>query len=194
MKIFTGLYDRTLSWARHPHAERYLCILSFAESSFFPVPPDLLLVPMTLAKPASGWHFALLTTVASVGGGMLGYAIGWFLLDAIQPVLVSLGYWDEYLRATEWFLKWGFLAVLIAGFSPIPYKIFTIASGVTGMDPVAFALTSLVGRGLRFFIVAGLLWKFGDPIRGFIEKYLGVLFVAFCVLLAFVAAAIKFLF
>lgn len=175
MKIFTGLYDRTLSWARHPHAERYLCILSFAESSFFPVPPDLLLVPMTLAKPASGWHFALLTTVASVGGGMLGYAIGWFLLDAIQPVLVSLGYWDEYLRATEWFLKWGFLAVLIAGFSPIPYKIFTIAAGALHMLLPVFVLASFVGRGGRFFLVAGLLRWGGGSMERKLRKHVDLI-------------------
>ena len=157
MRIFSGLYDRALSWAGHPHAQRYLVALSFAESSFFPVPPDVLLAPMTLARPADGWWLAMLTTVSSVLGGLLGYAIGWLALDAVEPLLMTLGYWDGYLRATAWFVQWGFVAVFIAGFSPVPYKVFTIAAGALQMLLPAFVVASLVGRGARFFLVAGLL-------------------------------------
>ena len=157
MRIFSGLYDRALSWAGHPHAQRYLVALSFAESSFFPVPPDVLLAPMTLARPAKGWWLAMLTTVSSVLGGLLGYAIGWLALDAVEPLLMALGYWDGYLRATAWFVQWGFVAVFVAGFSPVPYKVFTIAAGALQMLLPAFVVASLVGRGARFFLIAGLL-------------------------------------
>jgi membrane protein YqaA with SNARE-associated domain len=155
--LFSPLYDRVLRWSRHPHAERYLLALSFAESSFFPVPPDVLLAPMTLARPQLGWRFAFGTTIASVIGGVAGYAIGWFSLDAIEPILRSAGYWDGYLRATDWFARWGFAAVLVAGFSPIPYKVFTIAAGALHMVLPLFVIASFIGRGARFFIVAGLL-------------------------------------
>ncbi len=165
MKVFAAVYDRVLLWAAHPHAERYLVGLSFAESSFFPIPPDVMLAPMTLAQPERGWRFALLTTVASVVGGLAGYAIGWLALDAIEPLLQSLGYWDSYLRATEWFMTWGFLAVLAAGFTPIPYKIFTIAAGALHLLLPAFVVASIVGRGGRFFLVAGLMVWGGERMQ-----------------------------
>lgn len=165
MKIFTALYDRVLRWAAHPHAERYLAGLSFAESSFFPIPPDVMLAPMTLAKPKRGWRFATVTTIASVVGGLAGYVIGWLALDALKPLLMSLGYWDSYVRSTEWFVTWGFLAVLAAGFSPIPYKVFTIAAGALHMFLPAFILASIVGRGGRFFLVAGLIMWGGEPME-----------------------------
>ena len=165
MKIFSALYDRVLCWAVHPHAERYLAGLSFAESSFFPSPADVMLAPMTLARPTRGWRFAFVTTAASVAGGLAGYAIGWLALDAIEPLLMSLGYWDAYIRSTEWFMTWGFLAVLAAGFSPIPYKIFTIAAGTLQMFLPAFVVASLVGRGGRFFLVAGLVIWGGEPME-----------------------------
>ncbi len=165
MKIFTALYDRVLRWAAHPHAERYLAGLSFAESSFFPIPPDVMLAPMTLAKPKRGWRFATVTTIASVIGGLAGYAIGWLALDAFKPLLMSLGYWDGYVRSTEWFVTWGFLAVLAAGFSPIPYKVFTIAAGALHMFLPAFILASIVGRGGRFFLVAGLIIWGGESME-----------------------------
>ena len=182
MKIFTALYDRALGWAAHPHAERYLASLSFAESSFFPIPPDVMLAPMTLAQPRRGWRLAFVTTVASVIGGLAGYAIGWLALDAIEPLLVSLGYWDSYVRSTEWFVTWGFLAVLAAGFSPIPYKVFTIAAGALHMFLPAFALASLVGRGGRFFLVAGLIIWGGEPMARRLRTHvdtIGWLVVAF---------------
>ncbi len=165
MKVFSALYDHVLLWAKHPHAERYLVGLSFAESSFFPIPPDVMLAPMTLAQPKRGWRFAFLTTVASVVGGLAGYVIGWVALDTVEPLLRSVGYWDSYIRSTEWFVTWGFLAVLAAGFSPIPYKIFTIAAGALHMLLPAFILASMIGRGGRFFLVAGLIRWGGEPMQ-----------------------------
>lgn len=175
MKIFSALYDRALCWAAHPHAERYLVGLSFAESSFFPIPPDVMLAPMTLAQPKRGWRFAILTTAASVVGGLAGYAIGWLALDAIEPLLRSLGYWDSYTRSTEWFVTWGFLAVLVAGFSPIPYKVFTIAAGALHMLLPAFVIASLVGRGGRFFLVAGLIIWGGEGMERRLREHVDAL-------------------
>ena len=157
MKLFGPLYDRVMGWSSHRHAGRYLVVLSFAESSFFPVPPDVLLGPMTLARPERGWWFALTTTVASVVGGLVGFAIGWFALDLIEPWLVDFGYEEAYATAIEWFRQFGFWAVLIAGFSPVPYKVFTISAGALHMFLPGFVLASLLGRGGRFFLVAGLL-------------------------------------
>jgi len=175
LKIFSALYDRALRWAAHPHAERYLVGLSFAESSFFPIPPDVMLAPMTLAQPKRGWRFAILTTAASVVGGLAGYAIGWLALDAIEPLLRSLGYWDSYTRSTEWFVTWGFLAVLVAGFSPIPYKVFTIAAGALHMLLPAFVIASLVGRGGRFFLVAGLIIWGGEGMERRLREHVDTL-------------------
>ena len=165
MKLFSPLYDRVLRWAGHPHAEGYLVALSFAESSFFPIPPDVMLAPMTLARPARGWRLAFATTLASVAGGIAGYAIGWFALESIEPFLMDWGYWEAYLRATSWFEAWGVLAIFVAGFSPIPYKIFTISAGALHMFFPWFVLASMVGRGARFFLVAGLLRWGGEPME-----------------------------
>ena len=162
MRLFGPLYDKVLSWSAHPHARWYLGALSFAESSFFPVPPDVMLAPMTLARPADAMRLALLTTLASVAGGLLGYAIGYFALDMVEPVLHSAGYWDGYQQVRAWFGEWGFWAVLAAGFSPIPYKLFTIAAGALAMSVPVFALASIVGRGGRFFLVAALV-RWGGP-------------------------------
>jgi len=165
MRIFSPLYDRVLRWSAHPHAARYLAALSFAESSFFPIPPDVMLAPMTLARPERGWRLALLTTLASVLGGAAGYAIGWLALAWIEPLLVSAGYWDAYLQATHWFETWGVLAVFVAGFSPIPYKVFTISAGALHMFMPLFLLASFFGRGARFFLVAGLLLWGGEAME-----------------------------
>ncbi len=165
MRVFSPLYDRVLRWAGHHHAERYLIALSFAESSFFPIPPDVMLAPMALARPARAWRLALVTTLASVAGGIAGYAIGWFALESIEPLLMNWGYWDAYLRATRWFETWGVLAIFVAGFSPIPYKIFTISAGALHMLFPLFVLASMVGRGARFFLVAGLLRWGGEAME-----------------------------
>ena len=175
MRLFSRLYDRVLSWASHPHAEWYLGGLSFAESSFFPIPPDVLLAPMTLAQPAQGRRLATLTTVSSVIGGLAGYLIGFFAFEAVEPLLRELDYWEGYLRARSWFERWGFWAILAAGFSPIPYKLFTIAAGALAMNLPLFAVASLVGRGARFFLVAGLISWGGAPMERGLRRHIDVI-------------------
>lgn len=171
MPLFGPLYDRVLGWAAHPHALRYLGALSFAESSFFPIPPDVMLAPMCLANRAGAWRFALITTTASLAGGIAGYAIGYYLFAAIEPWLHAWGYWPDYLEGREWFDAWGVWAVLIAGFSPIPYKIFTISAGAVVLSFPGFVLASLVGRGARFFLVAAMVLAFGDRMEKSIATY-----------------------
>ncbi len=173
--MFAMLYDKALGWARHRYAERYLAALSFAESSFFPIPPDVMLAPMTLAAPRRGWRYAFVTTLASVLGGVAGYVIGWFALDAVEPLLRSAGYWETYLQATAWFEDWGFWAILVAGFSPIPYKVFTIAGGALHMPLPGFVLASFVGRGARFFLVAGLLVLGGERFAGRLRQHIDLI-------------------
>lgn len=155
--MFRQLYDRALGWARHRHAPRYLAAISVAESSFFPVPPDVMLAPMVLAQPQAAWRLAWLTTWTSVLGGLIGYGIGALAFTAIEPWLLASRYAAAYQQAVAWFGQWGVWAVFVAGFSPIPYKIFTIAAGALSMAVLPFTLASLVGRGARFFLVAALL-------------------------------------
>ena len=162
MNLFSRLFELVLRWSRHPKAPWYLGGLSFAESSFFPIPPDVMLMPMVVAQPDKAWRFATITTVTSVLGGLAGFLIGMLAIDAIMPLLQELGYWDAYERSQLWFKEWGFWAVLAAGFSPIPYKIFTIAAGAMGMPVIPFFFASLAGRASRFYLVAGLL-SWGGP-------------------------------
>ncbi len=170
--MFQSIYDRVLEWSKHRHAEKYLAALSFAESSFFPVPPDVMLVPMMLADNQKAWRLALLTTLMSVAGGMLGYAIGFFLFDSIADWLQQSRYWESYLLAEKWFNQWGVWAVFIAGFSPIPYKVFTIAAGVLQMMFIPFVLASAVGRGARFFLLALLIRAGGDKLQQGLRDYM----------------------
>lgn len=171
MQLFGPLYDRVLGWARHRHAERYLGALSFAESSFFPIPPDVMLAPMCLADRSRAWRYATLTTIASLLGGIAGYAIGYFLFEQIEPWLRDTGYWPAYLKGRDWFDQWGVWAVFIAGFSPIPYKIFTISAGVAVLSFPGFVIASLIGRGARFFLVAGLVFAGGERIEAMLPQY-----------------------
>jgi membrane protein YqaA with SNARE-associated domain len=187
LKLFSPLYRKALAWSRHPHAPRYLGAMSFAESSFFPVPPDVMLAPMCLASPARAWYFALLTTLTSVAGGLFGYAIGYFALDAVLPWLEHSRYWPAYQTAVSWFERWGFAAVFIAGFSPIPYKVFTIAAGALSMALLPFALASIVGRGMRFFLVAGLMAWGGARMEALLHRFVDRLGWATVVLIAVVA-------
>ena len=170
--MFQKLYDKALLWSRHRHASKYLCALSFAESSFFPVPPDVMLAPMALAQPDKAIRFALLTTIASVLGGMLGYSMGYFLFERIEPWLQTTHYWESYLIAQSWFKEWGFWAVFVAGFSPIPYKVFTIAAGTMNMVFMPFVLASAIGRGGRFFLVAMLLAAGGAKLESKLREYM----------------------
>lgn len=172
MKIFSALYARVMRWAEHRHAPWYLFGLSFAESSFFPVPPDVMLAPMALAKRQAAWAYAALATVASVCGGMLGYAIGVFAFEMIAPWLRQAGYWEGYERAVQWFGEWGIWTILLAAFSPIPYKVFTIAAGTLTMPFIPFVLASAIGRGSRFFLVAGLMRWGGEGMQRILRDYI----------------------
>ncbi len=171
MRLFGPLYDRVLSWSAHRHAEKYLGVLSFAESSFFPIPPDVMLAPMCLADRGRAWRFATVTTITSLVGGIAGYAIGYFSLEAIEPWLHNMGYWAAYLKGREWFDDWGIWAVFVAGFSPIPYKVFTISAGAAALNLPGFVIASLIGRGARFFMVAGVIVAGGERMASALPKY-----------------------
>ncbi len=171
MRLFGPLYERVLAWSRHPHAERYLGALSFAESSFFPIPVDVMLAPMCLADRPKAWRFALIATVLSVLGGVAGYAIGLGAFELIEPWLADSHYWDAYQTSRRWFDDYGVWVVFVAGFSPIPYKVFTIAAGVAALNLPVFFIASLLGRGARFFLVAGLVVLGGDKLEASLRKY-----------------------
>jgi membrane protein YqaA with SNARE-associated domain len=162
MKIFEPLYEMVLRWSRHRHAERYLAALSFSESSFFPIPVDVMLAPMVLAERSKAWRYAAIAALFSVLGGVAGYAIGWSMFEAVEPWLSESHYWGSYLTARSWFDEYGVWVVFVAGFSPIPYKVFTIAAGVAVLNLPAFIIASLIGRGARFFLVAGLVYAGGE--------------------------------
>lgn len=172
MRVFSKLYAKVIRLAAHPHAVRYLAGLSFAESSFFPIPPDVLLAPMVLARPPRWWRLAALTTAASVLGGLLGYLIGYLALEAVTPLLKSIDYWRHFETAQAWFATYGFWAIFAAGFTPIPYKVFTIAAGAAHMGLAPFVAGSLVGRGARFLLVATLVRFGGAPIEQHIRRYI----------------------
>ncbi len=171
MAIFGSIYKRVISWAKHRHASYYLSATSFAESSFFPVPVDVLLAPMVLAQREKAWWYASLATLTSVAGAVFGYYIGLFLFDQVaQPIIEFYHFQEKFIYVQQLFNKYGIWIIFIAGFSPIPYKIFTITAGVAGMPLLPFILTSLVARGARFFLVAGLLYAGGEKIDAVLEK------------------------
>lgn len=171
VRVFGPLYDRVLAWSAHRHAPRYLAALSFAESSFFPIPPDVMLVPMAVARPERSAWFALVTTLASVAGALLGYAIGYFALEALMPWIEEAGLLDEYRRAVTWFDAWGLWVVLLAGFTPVPYKAFTIAAGALSLALVPFLAGSLVGRGARFALVAAVAGILGPRVEPMVRRW-----------------------
>lgn len=185
MQLFSKMYDKVIAWSRLPNAKWYLSGLSFAESSFFLVPPDVMLAPMSLATPSKAWHYALITTIASVLGGLFGYLIGMLAFDWIQPWLQQSHYWEVFEKSQTMFKEYGFWAIFIAGFSPIPYKIFTISAGAFGIALAPFALASLIGRGLRFYLVAGLMKWGGAPMEAKLKQYIdyigwAVVLIALC--------------
>ena len=178
------LYDRVIDLAVHPQAIWWLALVSFAESSVFPIPPDVMIVPMVLSDRAAAWRIAAVCTVASVLGGLAGYAIGYFFYDAVGARIVEFyGYAGKFEEFRGTYTAYGAWIVAVAGLTPLPYKVITIASGVFALDPVIFIIASLLSRGLRFFAEAALLWKFGPPIRGFIEKRVELLSIVFFILL-----------
>lgn len=193
-QMLKRLYDWTLSLAQHRHAIWGLAIVAFMESSFFPIPPDLIMIPMIIARPQKAFLIAAVALLASVLGGLLGYAIGALAYETIgQPILQALGKAAAMSEFSECFNDMGFWAVLVAGITPFPYKVITIMSGWTAMPLGVFIATSILARGLRFFIVAGLLWRFGEPMRDFIEKRLGLVFTVFVLLLLGGFALVRFL-
>ena len=171
--MLRALYDRVLALAAHRRAPAYLAAVSFAESSFFPVPPDAMLVPMCIARPERAYRYAAICTAASVLGGVLGYLLGLYLFEALaEPVLRAYGHADALVRFQGWYDRWGALVILIKGLTPIPYKIVTIASGAAHFSFAVFLAASVATRGARFFLLAFLLRRFGPPIRDFIERRL----------------------
>lgn len=176
MKLFQPCYDLALRWAKHPWASRYLAGLSFAESVIFPVPPDVMLAPMSLSRPDRAWYFAMLTTIASILGGIAGYLLGYLAFDGwLQPMIESAGYTHKLETAMGWFEKYGVWVVFIAGFSPIPYKIFTISAGFLQMAFLPFLIASAIGRGARFYLVAGLMRWGGARMEQELRKYVEVI-------------------
>lgn len=182
--MLRGLYDWTISLAERRNALWALAAVSFIESSVFPIPPDVLMIPMVIAAPHRAFLIATVCTVASVLGGMLGYALGFYFYETLgAPILSLYGYTAEFAEFQTAYNDWGAWAVLMAGVTPFPFKVITILSGLTGLDFLVFCVAAALARGARFFLVAALLWKFGPPIRAFIEQRLGLVATAFLVLL-----------
>ncbi|PCI55199.1 MAG: hypothetical protein COB45_06810 [Gammaproteobacteria bacterium] len=176
MKLFSAIYDWTLKWAEHKFAPSILALLTFAESVFFPIPPDVLLAPMVLAKPEKAWRLASLTTVSSILGGTVGYILGYLMFEPwIQPLITEFGYQHRFDTAMNWFSQWGVWVVFIAGFSPIPYKLFTVSAGFLQMAFLPFLFASAIGRGMRFFLVAGLIQWGGSAMEKSLRKWVDVL-------------------
>ena len=195
MKLIKKLYDWVLHWAETPYGVPALFFLAFAESSFFPVPPDVLLIALCLSINRKAFYYALVCLIGSVLGGILGYYIGLYGYEAIGKPIVDFYHGHDIMEAIR--LKYeehGFVGILIAAITPIPYKIFTIASGVFKFDFSLFVTASIVGRSTRFFVVAALIWKFGPPIRNFIDKYFNLLCFAFMILLVGGFILVKYVF
>jgi membrane protein YqaA with SNARE-associated domain len=189
------LYDWTLALASRPNAAWALAGVSFAESSFFPIPPDVLLIPMVLARPERAWFYALVCTVASVAGGLLGYAIGALLYESLGQWLIKLyGLGSQAEAFRETYSEYGHWVILIKGITPIPYKLVTITSGFAGYDLVWFTLLSVITRGARFAIVAGVLNVFGDPIRRLLDRHLTAVMTAIVIGIVGGFVAFKYLF
>jgi membrane protein YqaA with SNARE-associated domain len=183
--MFRKLYDWTLRMAGHRHAIRYMAAVSFAESSFFPIPPDVMLVPMVLARRDQAWLIATVCTLSSVLGGILGYAIGYFLYDSVGQWLMRVyGMSDGIEEFRRWYAEWGAAIILVKGLTPIPFKLVTIASGFAAFNFPLFVLCAAVTRGARFFVIAALLRRYGAPVQAFIEKRMSLVGWGFLALLA----------
>ena len=189
------LYDWMMRMAAHQKAPQALFWVSFIESSVFPIPPDVMLIPMILANRAKAWFYATVATVGSVIGGIAGYAIGFFLFEYVgEPILTLYGYGDRYKDAAAMFQEWGVWILIAKGWTPFPYKVLTIAAGAFHMSFIPFVLASIVARAMRFYLVALLLYFFGEPIRDFIERRLSLVTTTFLVALVGGFVAIKYLF
>lgn len=170
--IFAGLYNKVMQWAAHPHAERYLIAVSIFESIFFPIPTALMVAPMAVARPDRAVRIAFIATAMSVLGGVFGYYLGYFAINLVEPIIHEVGYWEKYETAQLWFAEWGFWAVVIAGFSPIPFKLFTLTAGALSMALLPFVLAAIVGRSAHFFLVALLMAWAGPKMEAVVLKYI----------------------
>lgn len=174
--LFSSLYDHTMRWAKHKNAERFLGIMSFSESVIFPIPVDVMLAPMALAKPTKAWRYAAIASITSVLGGIFGYLLGLFFFDTlIQPYIASIGYQGKLDHAIEWFKAYGVWVVFISGFSPIPYKVFTITAGFMQMAFLPFVIASALGRSMRFYLVCGLMRWGGEKMEQQLRKYVDII-------------------
>ncbi len=188
------IYDWMMRKAADERAPAALFGVAFIESSVFPIPPDVMLVPMVLANRRKAWWYATLATIGSVLGGLLGYAIGYYLFDSVgQPILKFYGKAESFQTFVSWFNEWGVWILIIKGMTPLPYKILTIAAGVASMNIFSFVVASIIARAMRFYLVAGLLYFFGEPIREFIEKRLTLITTLFVVLLVGGFVAVRYL-
>ena len=194
MNFLKKTYNWTLEKAQHKNAKWYLSLISFAESSFFPIPPDVLLIPMALASKAKALFYAFICTLFSVLGGILGYAIGYFFFNSVGIYIVELYHLENSFNIFEdYYKEFGILIVLGAGITPFPYKFITIASGVFGLNIFLFIIVSIIGRGLRFYLIAILLYFFGEKIKLFIDKYFNILTIVFFILLVGSVFIIRFI-
>ena len=192
--MLRDLYDWTLSLSQTRYALWSLALISFIESSVFPIPPDILMIPMILARPDRAFRIATVCTIASVAGGVAGYGLGAFLFDeAARPILLLYDKMDQFEQLSANFNEYGFWAVLFAGVTPFPYKVITLFSGATGMNLTLFMISSVIARGLRFYLIAALLWRYGAPMKLFIEKRLGLLATLTIVFLFLGFYAVRFL-
>lgn len=177
------LYEWTLEKAGHRHAERWLGAISFMESSFFPIPPDIMLIPMCLAKPERAFRYAFICTIASVIGALLGYAIGYFLFETVgQAILNFYGLGERFESFATQFNDQGWIIVLLAGFTPLPFKVITIAAGATTMPLYILIAAAVIARSARFFLVAALLWKFGEPVKRILDRHFGLITTAIAII------------
>ena len=184
MNFLKRTYNWTLEKAQHKNAKWYLSLISFAESSFFPIPPDILLIPMALASKVKALFYAFICTLFSVLGGILGYAIGYFFFNSVGIYIVEFYHLENSFSVFEdYYKEFGILIVLGAGITPFPYKFITIASGVFGLNIYLYVIVSIIGRGLRFYLIAILLYFFGEKIKLFIDKYFNILSITFFILL-----------
>jgi membrane protein YqaA with SNARE-associated domain len=189
------MYEWMMAQARSRHAPHALFWVSFIESSFFPIPPDVMLIPMVIADRLKAWWYATVATIGSVIGGVFGYLIGYFFFEQIgRPILEFYGKAESFGEFTSWFNEWGVWILIIKGMTPFPYKVLTITAGVTHMPLIEFIVASVVARAMRFYLVAGLLYFFGEPIREFIEKRLSLVTTVFVVLLVLGFVAIRYVF
>ncbi|MBW2645590.1 MAG: VTT domain-containing protein [Deltaproteobacteria bacterium] len=195
MKFLRRLYDWVLHWAETPYGTPALFLLAFCESSFFPIPPDILLIALAVAIPKKAFQYALVCSIGSLLGGCFGYLIGWEFMAAVGDAIIQFyGFGEKYSYVQDLYVRYDAWVVGVAGFTPIPYKVFTIAAGAFKINFIVFLVVSLISRSARFFLIGGLIYKFGAPIQRFIDRYFNPLVIAFTLLLILGFGVIKWIF